>query len=576
MAFRFSFSPHDLVSLTWAQIEPWGRDLLRRSVSAVTLESWLMDWSDFSRLISEISQRRYVAFTVNTEDKIAEQQYSAYLEEIYPAAQEIEQRLKQKLLRSGLVPAGWEIPLRNIRAEVELFRPENLPLLSEELKFANEYDQIVGAQTVEWEGQERTIAQLSPILQEPDRVRRQHAWDLAMERQLADRDHLNDLWQRMLDLRVRIARNADQPDFRAYRWQQMLRFDYTPQDCKAFHRAIEQVAVPAASRRYASRQRRLGVETLRPWDVEVDPYGAEPLRPFSSIAELVEKTNAIFHSIDPHLGEYFELMRQEGLLDLENRKGKAPGGYCTNFDLARRPFIFMNSVGTHDDVQTLLHEGGHAFHVFEMAQLPYFSQLQVGLEFAEVASTSMELLGAPYLADEKDGFYTPQEAARARLAHLESLLRFWPYMAVVDAFQHWVYENPHDARQPEACDRAWMNLWRRFMPDVDWTGYEESLMTGWQRKLHIFQVPFYYVEYGLSQMGALQVWKNALSDSLGAVAAYRRALALGGTVSLPELYRAAGARLAFDAATLAEAVELIESTIARLEQDLTTFPQDGR
>jgi oligoendopeptidase F len=568
MEQRISYTPQEMANLTWAQIEPLARELVKASLKAASLESWLREWSDFSRLVSEIAKRRYVAFTVNTEDPLVKAQYEAYLEEIFPPAQQVEQQLKEKLLRSGFEPAGWEMPLKNMRAEVDLYRPENLALLGEELKLCNEYDQIIGAQTVQWEGQERTVTQLVPMYQEPLRSMREQAWQVAMERQLADRELLNDLWQRMLDLRTRIAQNAGKPDFRAYRWQQMLRFDYTPRDCKSYHLAIEQVAVPAASRLYTLRRQRLGLKSLRPWDVDVDLFGDRPLHPYQEMAELVEKTGVIFRRIDRQLGEYFEIMRQERLLDLDNRKGKAPGGYCESFDLARRPFIFMNGVGIHDDVLTLLHEGGHAFHVFEIASLPYFSQLMVGLEFAEVASTSMELLGAPYLTIDQGGFYTRSDAARARISHLGALIQFWPYLAVVDAFQHWVYENPAEARQPATCDQAWDGLWQRFMPDVDWSGNEAARLTGWQRKSHIFQVPFYYIEYGLAQMGALQVWKNSLSNQAKAVAAYRRALALGGTVSLPELYRTAGAHLAFDAGVMDDTVQLAEANIHQLQQDL--------
>ena len=243
-------------------------------------------------------------------------------------------------------------------------------------------------------------------------------------------------------------------------------------------------------------------------------------------------------------------MRREKLLDLVNRKRKAPGGYCTDFSAVKRPFICMNAVGVHDDVQTLLHEGGHSFHVFETASLPYHQQTQVPMEFAEVASMGMELLAAPYLAADQGGFYSPADAARARIEHLEGTLLFWPYMAVVDAFQHWVYENPDAATDPVNCDRTWGEQWDRFMRGVDWGGLEEEKVTGWHRKLHIFQVPFYYVEYGLAQLGAMQVWRNALRDQAKAVANYRQALALGGTVTLPELFATAGAKFAFDAQTL--------------------------
>ncbi len=293
----------------------------------------------------------------------------------------------------------------------------------------------------------------------------------------------------------------------------------------------------------------------------MDPLGRPPLRPYSATADLEEKCAAIFRRVDPTLGAYFESMRAEGLLDLENRKGKAPGGSCWEYAAERKPFIFMNAVGLHDDVSTLIHEGGHAFHVFESAALPYHHQREVGLEFAEVASTAMQLLCARYLNADEGGFYTREETARALVDELEWGLRFWPYMAVVDAFQHWVYENHEDAFDPANCDRAWDVLWQRFMPGVDWTGLEQARMTGWQRKLHIFQQPFYYVEYGLALLGAVQVWRNSLADRAGALAQYRQALALGGTVTLPELYRAAGAKLSFDPGPLREAVALMESTI---------------
>jgi oligoendopeptidase F len=284
------------------------------------------------------------------------------------------------------------------------------------------------------------------------------------------------------------------------------------------------------------------------------------------MAELEAKTSAIFHAVDPQLGEYFKIMRRERLLDLDNRKNKAPGGYCTDFPITGRPFIFANSIGVHDDVQTLLHEGGHAFHVFESAALPYCWHVQIPWEFEEVASMSMELLAAPYLTVDYGGFYTPAQAARARIEHLERSLLFWPYMAVVDAFQHWVYENPAAASLPASCDQAWAELWQRFMPGVDWSGLEQEMLTGWQRKIHIHSDPFYYVEYGLATLGAVQIWRNSLSDQAGAVAAYRGALALGDTATLPELYASAGANFAFDAGALGEAVALILHTVDELEK----------
>lgn len=554
----------EFMKWTWADIEPYYADLLGRNIDPMLVSAWLADWSHLSARILETYQRLYVATTVNTADQEALAGYETFLDQVYPAYQAAEQELKEKLLASGIKPEQFEIPLRNMRTQADLFCEDNLSLLSEELKLCTEYDKIIGAQTVEWNGKEITISQLQPVYLEPDRGIRERAWRLAAERQLQDRQAINELWVKFLAVRGELAINAKKENYRDFRWQQLLRFDYTPQDCLSFHEAIEAVVVPAASRAYEKRRQRLGVETLRPWDLNIDPTGQPPLRPFTQTAELVERTAAIFNQVDPQLAAYFEIMRQEELLDLENRKDKAPGGYCTEFIAAHKPFIFMNSVGIHDDVQTLLHEGGHAFHVFETAGLPYVQQLEVGIEFAEVASMAMELLSAPYLSEHFGGFYSDRDAARARIEHLETSLLFWPYMAVVDAFQHWVYTHPKAANDPVNCDRHWSNLWERFMPGVDWGGLEDALETGWQRKPHIHQVPFYYVEYGLAQLGAVQIWHGARSDQTRAVANYRKALSLGGTVPLPQLYAVAGARFAMDSEILQEAVHLIENTLEEL------------
>ena len=555
----------EFMQLPWADIAPYYQELAGRRLTASNVEQFLLDWTALTQLWYEAYQRLYVGITVDTTDVVAERRYHAFLDEIYPAVQEAEQRLKEKLLASGLEPPGFDIPLMIMQTETSLFRQENLPLLAEELKLAEEYEKIVGAQTVEWEGEELTLLQLQPFYQDPDRERRERAWRLAAQRQLADREAINDIWVRAMKVRRQIAANADLPDFRAYMWRKRLRFDYTPEDCYRFHRAIEEVVVPAASRLYEKRLRRLGVKSLRPWDLEVDPFNRPPLIPFKTIPELEEKTSFIFHQVDPDLGEYFEIMRRENLLDLDNRKGKAPGGYCTDFLAIRRPFIFTNAVGVHDDVQTLLHEGGHAFHVFEASHLPYYQYFQVPYEFSEVASMGMELLASPYLTANHEGFYTPAEAARARIDNLERSLLFWAYMAVVDGFQHWVYLHPDEASDPARCDAQWAELWRRFMPGVDWSGLEQEMVTGWQRKGHIHTDPFYYVEYGLALLGAVQVWNNALKDQKAAVAAYRKALSLGYSVSLPRLFATAGARFAMDAGTLGAAVDLMLQAINELE-----------
>jgi len=555
----------DFMDWPWSKIEPYFQDLAGRSLDSSNVSAWLSDWSRLAELLQETHQRLYVAITVDTTDQEAKRRHDAFLDEIYPKSQAAEEELKKRILDSGLEPDGFLIPMRNLQDESQVFCETNLPLLSKELKLSSEYDRIIGAQTIIWEGKEITLQQLQPIYQDSDRQKRGLAWKLAAKRQLEDREAINDLWAESLKVRGQIAHNAGLPDFRAYRWKQLLRFDYAPEDCLQFHQAIEEVVIPAARRLYERRRERLGLETIRPWDLNVDVYGLPPLKPFTNVEQLEEKVAAIFMKVDPQLGKYFEMMRRENLLNLENRKGKAPGGYCTDFAASQRPFIFMNAVGLHDDVQTLIHEGGHAFHVFESSSLPFYQQKQIGLEFCEVASTGMELLAAPYLTSERGGFYSPQDSARARIEFLETAICFLPYMAVVDAFQHWVYQNHQVASNPTICDLKWAELWDRFMIGVDWIGFEEEKITGWQRKQHIHGDPFYYIEYGLAQLGAFQVWRNALQDQAKAVVDYRKALALGGTVSLPDLFSTAGAKFAFDAGTLQEAVDLAEIKIQELE-----------
>ena len=559
----------ELMAWDWVQFEPHYIALGKAELTEVTISDWLERWTAVSNVRDELYNRLYVATTVNTADEKAQLGFDHFMEKIYPQVMAAEQKLKEKLLTSGLTVPGLEIPLRNMRAEAEIYREENLPLLVEEEKLGTAHDRVMGAQTVKWQGGEKTARQMEVVLREIDRETRRKGWELLAERQLADRDMINRQWVEYMGLREKIAANADMPDYRSYRWQVLMRFDYTPNDCSTFHDAIEQAVVPAVQRMAERRMKALGIDSLRYYDLFVDLSRKPPLKPFGSVREMKDKASAIFHHVLPQFGVYFDMMDTERLLDLDNRKNKAAGGYCTDFSHAKRPFIFANAVGIHDDIQTLLHEGGHSFHAFESFTLPYFQQRNesaIPMEFAEVASMAMEYLTSPYLSKEFGGFYSESDAARAQVDHIETDLRFWPYMAVVDAFQHWVYENPVDGKDPDKCDVAWAALEKRFRPYINWSGYEDVMMTGWQRKDHIHQAPFYYVEYGLALLGAVQIWRNALDNQEKAVNAYRRALAFGGTVPLPQLFETAGARFAFDADTLQEAVGLMESTILTLER----------
>lgn len=552
-----ALAPQHLPKWSWNDFEQYYRELANARLHDA--EAFLAVWTTLSEAVDESFSRLHVATTVNTTDEQARSRYHAFLEDVFPRAEEYEQTLKKKLMGYGKIPSSFRLPFERIKQEIELFRLENLPLFVEERKLESHYDKIIGGQTVMWEGKELTVSQLRPFSLDSDRATREHAWRTALRRQLEDREKINQLWVKFLELRLTIARNADFQDYRSFRWKQLMRLDYIPEDCKRFHDTIEKVVVPSAARLCKRRMEILGLTTVRPWDMDVDPLGRPPLKPFSGVSDLTSRCASIFSHIDRQLGSYFRVMMQDGLLDLDNRKNKAPGGYCTDFPASKKPFIFMNAVGVHDDVQTLLHEAGHAFHTFEREALPYYHQRHTPMEFAEVASMSMELIAGDFLESGKGGFYSKEEAYRALDEHLEKGILFWPYMAVVDGFQHWVYEHPEEAMNPKNCDDQWARLWRRFMNWMDWSGLEEELSTGWQRKLHIHTVPFYYVEYGLAQLGAVQVWEQWEKNRVGAVDGYRRALSMGGTEPLPVLYKTAGACFTFEESALAAAVTRMES-----------------
>ncbi len=560
--------PQTAYDWTWEKYEPYFDDLMSRELTEETVTAWLADWTTIAKLLYEVYTRLYIATTVDTTDEEGQALYFQFLDNVAEQMEAAGDQLQRKLLDSGLTPDGFAVPMRSMRGSVAMFREENLPIKTKLNKLGKEYDAIAGAQTVEWEGEEKTLTQMKVMLMDADRDKRERVWRAIYERQLEDREALNDLWQQMLALRLELAENADKKDFREYMWIERERYDYTPEDDLRFLDSIEEVVVPAVTRLLEKRKQAMGLETLRPWDMHVDTTGDAPLKPFEDAETLIETGSDIFAQVDPELHAFYADMQQHGLLDLDNRKGKAPGGYCTGLPLTGHSFIFMNAVGTHDDVQTLLHESGHAFHNYEAQPLPYVQQHNYPTEFAEVASMSMELLAGDYLTADKGGFYTATEAARARIEHLEGIIAFWPYMLVVDAFQHWVYTNPADALDPDKCDAEWDALWERFMPGVDWTGLEDIRRTGWHRKLHIFHIPFYYIEYGLAQLGAVQVWENSLDDAEAALSQYRRALALGNTRPLPELFGAAGAKLAFDPDTLGRGVALIEQTLEQLYAEL--------
>ena len=560
-----------ILAMKWQDYEPYYNDLESRTLDASTIDAWLDDWSALASCVDEQFTRLQIVTSQHTADEEMQSQFDRFLDEVQPPTKAADQKVKEKLLASGLLPKGFEIAFQKMQAEAEIFREENLPLLAEEQKLANEYDKIIGATTVLWDGEEKTYWEMYAMyLYETERSVRERAWALLSKRMYQNRDDINALWEKSMAVRTKIAENAGLPDYRAYRWKQYFRFDYTPEDCKSFHTAIEEVAVPAAERVYERRRQRLGIEAIRPWDREVDQFGHPALRPAKTIPELNARALNVFEKVDPDFRKYYQTMMDHDLLDLENRKNKASGAYSLCYNVAGLPFIFMSHTDTKMDVDTILHEGGHAFHSFECAHLRFHQKAEsyVPAEFAEVASMGMELLASPYLTKEYGGFFTDEESARARIAHLESFILFWPYMALVDAFQHWIYENPHRSTDGTKCEEKWGELWDRFMKGIDYSGLEKYKKIYWHGQGHIHTTPFYYVEYGLAELGAVQVFGNARRNQKKAVADYRKALALGSTRSLPELFAAAGAKFAFDAATLKQAIDLMEEVIEEMETKL--------
>ena len=555
-------SPAAFAKATWEEVVPYFDDLLERPLDADTVEEWLRAWSRLEELVTEAAAQAMIAYTIDTSNAEKEKDHLRFSTEVLPKMEERSVELARRFVAFGHSTPDLATTLARFRTSIEIFRDANIPLFSELEELSARYQRITGSMTVEWDGVERPLPQLQPYLKSPDRTVRERAFRASTQPYIEERGALAGLFDRMYDLRQRAARNAGFANYRDYIFPAKFRFDYTPADCERFHEAVERTATPAVARVMDHRRQRLGLDALRPWDLAVDPYRAVPLRPFETVDEFVSAARRVFDQVDPILGGQFQTMIDERLLDLDSRKGKAPGGYCETLHFRGRPFIFMNAVGLVDDVMTLLHEAGHAFHAFASHRQPLIWQRHPGSEAAELASMSMELLAAPHLA-QPTGYFTPEDHRRAWLEHLEDVLLSLVHIASVDAFQTWIYTSP-DGGDATARDEAWLRIRSRFECGVDWSGLERERVARWYRQLHIFMYPFYYIEYGIAQIGALQIWRNSLADHPAAVVRYREALALGAVRSLPDIYRAAGARLSFDAGLIGELVQLVEDQIDKI------------
>jgi oligoendopeptidase F len=559
------FVPQQIDLGNWEEIAVLFDKLEARASNCHTsteLESWLLDRSELSAALDEESARRYIAMTCHTEDGAAETAYVQFVEQIEPQTKPRQFKLAQLYvghpMRSQLPKKRYEVFDRDTKLHVELFRPENVPLETAETKLSQEYQKLSGSLTVQFRGEEKTLTRMGRYLEETDRALRQEAWELVAERRLREAEKFEDIFDEQVRLRQQMARNAGFDNYRDYAFRKLGRFDYTPADCVSFHKAVETEVMPVVREFQAERRRQLGLDALRPWDLAVDPLNRPPLRPFKQMDQMVARSQRIFDRLDGELAAGFEQMQRLRLLDLDNRKGKAPGGYQSTLAEARLPFIFMNAVGVQRDVETILHEAGHAFHALAAREEDLYAYRGAPIEFCEVASMSMELLGNEFLEE----FYSTSEANRARRTHLEGIMNVLAWIATVDAFQHWIYTHPGHSRAER--EEAWVVLLERFGGEVDWSTYEAARARLWHRQLHIFIHAFYYIEYGIAQLGALQVWANSRHNRANALNAYKRALELGGSRPLPELFATAGCRFDFSLPTFAPLVGLVRSELVKL------------
>ena len=506
-----------------------------------------------------------IAYTADTRDAECEATYKTWATEVLPPLHEVRVSLARRVLDFAEALPELAIFIRELRTDVEIFRAANLPRMAALEDMEANYDKISGGLTVDWNGEQKTVPELQPYMLDRDRSTREKAFRLGANAYLEKKEEISSLFHEMVKIRHALAREAGFDSYRDYAFAAKYRFDYSPQDCTRFHESVEQAVLPAIRRLRAARREELGVDTLRPWDLQVHPRRSSRLVPFTTTAEFLTGTSRIFDCVDAELAGFFRRMIDHELLDLESRQGKAPGGYCTRLPRRGEPFIFMNAVGVHDDVNTLTHESGHAFHVFLTQHIKHTWCRPTGHEAAELASMTMELLAAPHLAL-PTGFYSPADAADAQIEHLEDILVGLPHIACVDAFQHWIYTDGIDATPAERDDK-WLELRARFEPEVDYSDLEPQRLTRWYRQSHIHTAPFYYIEYGLAQLAALQVWRRSRRNVAEALAGYKAALSLGGLQTLPEIFARAGATLVFDAPTMADLVDEVEKRIAELRVD---------
>ncbi|MCA6362713.1 MAG: M3 family oligoendopeptidase [Bacteroidetes bacterium] len=560
------FLPETVSFDSWNEVEPLFRSLAERPVnSADDLKRWLEDINELESVFSEEMAWRYIRSSINTADAEAEQAYEFFVSEIEPNASPWFNRFNEIIdhspYRDALDQSLYGVFLRSVRNDLTIYREANIPLFTEIDNIKQQYGRIAGAMSIEHEGKEITLQQAARLMQHTDRALRENVWRSIWQRRLQDREKFDQLFDQLCVLRQQVAANAGFANFRDYSFAAMGRFDYTPADCFAFHDAIAEEVMPLLVKLNEKRRAALGLTELRPWDLDVDTAGKPALHPFSNGNDLLKKTFESIQSVKPEYAGYLKQMDALGHFDLDSRIGKAPGGYNYPLPESGVPFIFMNATGSQQDVTTMVHEAGHAIHSFLMNALPLNALRNTPSEVAELASMSMEFISMEHW---QPYYPTPEEYRRARLRQLEYALETLPWVAAVDAFQHWVYEHPAHSATDRAA--AWKTIYSRFaLPGINWDGLDIMFANNWQKQLHIFEMPFYYIEYGMAQLGAIAVWRNYRNDAQKGIDGYEKALRLGYTRPIGEIYAAANIRFDFSRSYVRELVHFVADEIDRLE-----------
>lgn len=560
------YLPQDLTVSSWEIIEPYFKDLLQRKIeSKEDLEQWLKDMSELEAAINEDVCWRQIKMTCDTTDKNLEESFNFFCLEIQPKIQPYAFELNKKLVNSPftreLDQDKYFTYLRSIRKSIELFREENIPIEAEIAVLQQKYGMITGQMSVEVKGKTYTLQQAAKFFEVHDRQLREEVYKKIAERRYQDKDKLNDLFSQLVDKRNKEALNAGFTNYRDFKFKQLGRFDYTKEDTFRFHESVKLHVLPLVNKIYAHKKEKLKLTQLRPWDIEAEPEGTKPLAPFETGKELLDKSIEVFTKLRPFFGDCLRKMNEMKHLDLESRSGKAPGGYNMPLAESGAPFIFMNAAQSMHDVTTIVHEGGHAVQSFLTHDLELNSFKDYPMEIAEVASMAMEL----FSMDHWDVFFENKEdLKRAKEHQLERVITIFPWIAVIDKFQHWIYENPNHSL--EARSKKWLEIFNEFSDDVvDYSGLEKFNENSWQKQLHLYEVPFYYIEYGIAQLGAIGLWKQFKEDPEKALDHYVNALSLGGTKTLPELYNAAGLQFDFSPENIKSLMEFVSRELEKVQ-----------